>query len=212
MIGWSRTRTHTHIRSGIQEAPIRDFDLVSHFRLMLTLQTHRFVQSHLFYALFRTTKKDEIIYWGRDIRSPQRWRGHKLSHTHTHTAHTLRWQMGNGDNDDGCQKSKTEAASVWHGCGSGAFCNLMEWCDRDVMRWHFIRIPRNLNYVFTAIKMKYYKFNNRVSSSIWSFSLYFQHVLLFVVVVVAVSRSLCVADSSCRNRHEVSKSHRTLTP
>lgn len=40
-------------------------------------------------------------------------------------------------------------------------CALTEWCDRDAMVVFFIRIPRNLNYVFVAIKMKYYKFNNR---------------------------------------------------
>lgn len=119
------------------------------------------------------------------------------THTHTHTVSTeQRRQMGNEDNDDGCQKSRNRGSERLTRYGSGAFCNLMEWWDRDVMRWYFIRIPRNLNYVFTAIKMKYYKFNNRaVSSTVWSFSSTWSIFRCFLLCCCCgFSGILCVAD------------------
>lgn len=181
---------------------------------MLTLRTHRSDSDICFMLFLNEKKKIKIIYWGRVFRSPQRWRGHIQKQTNTHTRDWKKMAKGKRRQRWWLSKVKNRGSEPLTCYGSGAFCNLMEWCDRVVMRWYFIRIPRNLNYVFTAIKMKYYKFNNRaVSSTVWSFSSTWSIFRCFLLCCCCgFSGLLCVADlvpKSARSPTEHTHTHDT---
>lgn len=176
---------HTYMPTTESKKRRSDFDLVRCLRLMLllTLTTSRRIVLTIA-SCSRCFVQNTNLVGSR----------FSVTATMTQTHNKVRWQMETEDHEWWSSKE-------WNVCRWFGSCTLWQ-SDAIAVRWFFIRIPRNLNYVFMAIKMKYYKFNNRMSSTIWSFSFSLTHISLLLVLGLF----LC-----CRNHHETHRLH-THTP